>query len=235
MAASSLEPRFVLLGPTHLVTLAVILVVAVGLAYAARLLPTRDQHRLATALAALMVGSRLAGTAVYKVAFGVPLLDQLPLHMCGILVFVSAWMLWRRSYATFEVVYFWTFGGTIQALVTPDLPVGFPHPAFVTFFFTHGLLIVAALYATLTLGFRPRPVSILKALAALNLYALLVTPVNLALGTNYLYLMRKPSGPSLLDHLGPWPWYLLALEGIGLVVFALCYLPYALADRRRRR
>lgn len=224
-------PPFVLFGPTHVAALTLAVAVPVGLALAARRLSELARLRLATALAVLLVGSRVAGTVVRKVAFGVPLTQQLPFHLCAILVFVSAWMLWRRSYPVFEVVYFWTFGGVVQALLTPNVPAGFPHPAFVIHFVTHGLLLLAALYATLVLGFRPRPVSILKAFAALNLYALLVLPLNLLLDTNFLFLLRKPAAPSLLDHLGPWPWYLLTLEGIALAVFALCYLPYAVADR----
>ncbi len=36
-----------------------------------------------------------------------------------------------------------------------------------------------------------------------------------------MFLARKPSTPSLLDLLAPWPWYLLQLE---LVALALCFL-----------
>jgi uncharacterized membrane protein YwaF len=54
--------------------------------------------------------------------------------------------------------------------------------------------------------------------------------VNVAFGTNYMYLLRKPSAPTLLDHLGPWPWYLAGAELVGLLLFLLLYLPF----RRRR-
>ena len=42
-----------------------------------------------------------------------------------------------------------------------------------------------------------------------------------------------PAFPSLLDMLGPWPWYILVLEAIGAVAFVLVYLPYALRDSLR--
>jgi uncharacterized membrane protein YwaF len=46
---------------------------------------------------------------------------------------------------------------------------------------------------------------------------------------------QKPATPSLLDMLGPWPWYLLAGELIAVLLVLLLYLPFALADRRARR
>ena len=77
---------------------------------------------------------------------------------------------------------------------------------------------------------RPEPRSILRAWIALNLLAGVAALVNWALGTNYLYLGGKPAGASLLDWLGPWPWYLLSVEALALFSFALWYLPFA---RRR--
>jgi uncharacterized membrane protein YwaF len=61
---------------------------------------------------------------------------------------------------------------------------------------------------------------------------LFVTIINYMLGSNYMYTLRKPATSSLLDYMGPWPWYLLVAEFVALFLFLLLYLPFALADRR---
>jgi len=43
--------------------------------------------------------------------------------------------------------------------------------------------------------------------------------------------VHKPPTASLLDLLPPWPWYILWMEAIGLVVMCLIlYLPFAVKD-----
>jgi len=59
--------------------------------------------------------------------------------------------------------------------------------------------------------------------------------VNQIIGSNYLFVARKPPGPTLLDVLPDWPWYILAIEAIGLFVFLILYAPFALRDWRARR
>lgn len=140
-------------------------------------------------------------------------------------------MLWRASYRLYEVVYFWGIGGATAALLTPDLPVGFPHPVFLQFFIGHGSALTTVLFATIVMGFRPRAASVGIALAATAIYAVLIYPVNLMLDSNYLYLVQKPERPSPLDYLGPWPWYLLGLAAITIVACGLCYLPFAFKRR----
>ncbi len=46
-----------------------------------------------------------------------------------------------------------------------------------------------------------------------------------------MFLRQKPTGATLLDALGPWPWYIASGAAVGLFAFFLWYLPFALTDR----
>ena len=49
--------------------------------------------------------------------------------------------------------------------------------------------------------------------------------VNGMLDTNYGYFNGKPDG-TVLDYLGPWPWYVLAEVAIVAGIWALITLPW---------
>ena len=49
--------------------------------------------------------------------------------------------------------------------------------------------------------------------------------VNKVLGTNFGFASRPPDNPSLIDHLGPWPWYLFSMQAIAVCIFLLLALP----------
>ncbi len=157
---------------------------------------------------------------------------SLPLHLCGISAVLSVIMLYRKSYSIYELAYFWGFGGALQALLTPDLgPFAFPHLYFYQFFISHGLIIIACVFMTTVEGFRPSHRSIWKTFAATNIYAALIALLNIVAGGNYLYLCHKPASPTLLDLLGPWPWYILSLELVLVLMCYAYYLPFALYRR----
>ena len=69
----------------------------------------------------------------------------------------------------------------------------------------------------------------------LNFLLVTVGTVNFLTGGNYMFLARKPETASLLDVLGPYPWYLLSLEAVALLLFLVLYLPFAISDRVRRK
>lgn len=154
---------------------------------------------------------------------------MLPLHLCSVLVYLSAFMLITHNYTAYEFCYFLGVGGALQALLTPDAGrYGFPHMRFFTTMISHDLLFSAPLYLTLVEGFRPTWNSVLVVSAGTALYALFVGLANRALGSNYMYLARPPDTPSLIDMLGPWPWYIGWLVVIALGTMLLLYLPFAL-------
>jgi uncharacterized membrane protein YwaF len=45
-----------------------------------------------------------------------------------------------------------------------------------------------------------------------------------------MYVSRKPEFATAIDYMGPWPWYILGLELLGLLSFVLIYLPFAVRD-----
>ncbi len=154
--------------------------------------------------------------------------DVLPFQLCDVLFFVGAYAYWRNSRVAFEMLFFWTFAGTSHALITPAVDVAFPHLEYFRYFTSHGLLILSACYAAIAMRKLPQSGSWVRAWVALHLWVLIVLPVDWLLDANFMFLLRKPSVPTLVDYLGPWPWYLVGLEGITVAAFLLLWLPFFL-------
>jgi len=157
----------------------------------------------------------------------------LPLHACSVLIWLAGFMLIKKNFCVYEFAYFLGIGGALQALLTPDIGIyGFPHFRFIQTCISHGLLLTSAIYMTVVEGFRPTWQSLKRVIIFLNIYMLAVFGVNQLVGSNYLFVARKPPGPTLLDALPEWPVYIFYIEAIGLVMFLLLYLPFAVNDWR---
>jgi hypothetical integral membrane protein (TIGR02206 family) len=149
----------------------------------------------------------------------------IPLHLCYFLNLLLPIILWKKWFHWLDWIYPIVMAGCLQALFTPDLNQSFPHYYSVRYWLVHTALIQNLLFAIFVYDFRPTVKGIFKCVVALNLYALAVTPVNLLLDTNFLYL-RSPAPGSVMEWLGPWPQYLIALEGLMIVFFTVVYLPF---------
>ncbi|RED89326.1 TIGR02206 family membrane protein [Cohnella phaseoli] len=172
------------------------------------------------ALVAILIGCELALQAWYGVTqnWG---LHSLPLQLCSVMMWLSAIVLLTRSRKLYEVTFFIGILGALQALLTPNLDAGYPEFRFFHFFIAHGAIIGASVFLTSIEGYRPTIASVFRALGWLHVIAIPAAIANALTGENFMFLARKPSTPSLLDLLAPWPWYLLQLE---LVALALCFL-----------
>lgn len=158
---------------------------------------------------------------------------MLPLWLCSLTSWSMPLLLLKRSYAYYEWVYFMGIIGAAMALLTPDLTIyGFPHYRFIEFLTLHGAIIVAVVYMTVVEGFRPTWNSLPRVFLITNLYWLFCAWVNSQIGSNYLYTRGKLPTPSVLDVLGPYPWYLVSMEILGIILCVLLYLPFVIMDRR---
>lgn len=150
----------------------------------------------------------------------------LPLELCDAALVLCVFTLLRPSRALAEVVYFWAGSGTLLAMLTPELPWAFPRWEFVVFFGLHGLVVVAAVVLVFGLRLAPRPGAAGRMLGITAGWAAFVGAVNLALGTNFMYLRHKPSVATPLDWMGPWPVYIAASAVLAFVLFQLLALPF---------
>jgi len=221
------EP-FVQGGTAHLVAL---LFIAALVFLGWRLPLTPPQRRcVRTSLALLLLGNELFWH-FWHAHYGLWTVQTLlPLNICNLMVFLSVFTLLTRSQVGYEFIYLLGIPAASQVLITPALgPWGFPHVLFFQIFISHGGIILAALY--LTLGEHMRPVgwrSVGRVASWATVYAVGIFGLNQLIGSNYLFLAYKPPAATLLDYLGPWPWYFLSMEVIGLVLCIILYLPFVL-------
>jgi hypothetical integral membrane protein (TIGR02206 family) len=225
-------PAFTLFGPAHWTGLGVLVLLNVWLLLRGRRIPERWRGRLRYTLAAVLLVNEMAWHAWNWATGQWTLQTMLPLHLCSVFVFVSAAALITKSYRLYEFVYFLGIIGAVQPLFTPDLGVyGYPHFRFFQTFISHGSIVTAAIYLTAVEGYRPTLQSLLRVLVWGNVYMVVVGGVNALLGSNYLYIAHKPDTPSLIDLMPPWPWYILFIELLGVVLVTLLYLPFARSNQ----
>jgi hypothetical integral membrane protein (TIGR02206 family) len=152
---------------------------------------------------------------------GVALPDRLPLNLCNVTTWVAVLALLTLSPLASEFTYFSGLAGAGMALLTPDMGVPW-HPRF---FVNHGGLIVTAVVlvaggiAPIRRGWPWRAYGLLLA------YAAAIGIFNWRFGTNYSYLAHKPTSPTAMDFLGPWPVYIAGLAALGAGLFWLLWLP----------
>lgn len=161
---------------------------------------------------------------------------MLPLHVCSTLVWVGGINLLRPTRVGDDLTWYWGMGGVPQALLTPDLAeFGEGHFRFHQFFTSHGFLITCALWPVLVEGRRPTAAGGARAFAMMAAQATVAHLVNRRLGSNYMFVSRKPDTPTALDRMPPWPGYIPVVAALATVAFSSVYAPFAIADAVRAR
>ena len=227
---------FELFGIAHLVALGVVLGINLLIVANRKRFTPQMQRYFRVMLAVILLVDEAAWHAWNYFTWQWTIQTMLPLHLFSVLVFASDHMLLTRSYKVYEFAYFLGIAGALQALLTPDAGIfAYPHFRFFQVIISHGSIVTAAIYMTFVEGYRPYISSLKRVFIWTNIYMLAVFILNQILGSNYLFIAHKPETASLIDVLGPWPWYILVLEVIGIVMCLLLYLPYAIADMKRKQ
>ncbi len=208
-----------LFSPAHLAAIAATALGALLLAILPRRLEPRHAVTIARCLAILILVGFVAEQATYLARGTWSARVNLPLNLSDAATFAAVAALWQaRAGLLTELVWFWGLTATLQALLTPDLGYTFPDLLYLTFFVTHGGVILAACLLVLGLRRLPQKWALWRVFGVTAAFAVLAAIGCLATGGNYMFLRAKPSNGSILDSMGPWPLYLLAAAAFGLAM-----------------
>jgi len=219
-------------GLAHLVVIALTISLPfIFAAFARKSRWPRSERLIAKLLAGLLLFNYVGYEIYLGVTVGLSWQKALPFQLCDwAMVAVLVALLTGRE-RWLEVAYFWGIGGTLQAILTPDLKYAFPDIRFLTFFIAHSGIVVAIAFMMIMKKFRPHWISIVRTFAWSELYFALAITVDLITGENYGYLLRKPAAASLLDVLSDHRVvYILQMHLVALVFYFVLYLPFALYD-----
>lgn len=221
--------------PDHLAAVGVSAALCVVLCVAVRRRPGPWTVGPARILAAVLVLNVASWQAVTIAQHHWTASDGLQLDLCPVTALIGAAALWTRRRLLAELTYFWGLAGSLQGLITPDRRWHFPEYFWFQFYVTHAGEVVVALL--LVIGYRliPRPHAVPRMFLFSLGFACIAAVADLATGGNYMFL-RDNGGPgTLLDLMGPWPWYIGSAAVLALVLFAILDAPFRPGRNRRVR
>jgi hypothetical integral membrane protein (TIGR02206 family) len=230
-------PPFHPYGVAHL--LVIFLTIAVPFALAALVRWTKSsliERIIVGALSLALVVNYFIYLSLVR-QFGAVSWEQLlPLQLCDWAMAVIIIAMWTRRPRWFEVAYFWGIGGTVQAVLTPNLAFGFPDFRFFSFFVSHCGIIIGIIFLMLVHQLRLRALSIVRVFAWTELYFIITLAADKFTGFNYGFLLHKPEAKTLLNILSDYrPLYLFQMHLLALAFFVVLYLPFAIYDFTRRK
>ena len=117
--------EFQFLGVPHIIALVLTIVLPIALSV---LVKATNSSVITKAVCYLLAATLIVnevGHWVYRAATVQSVNDfvqsYLPLHMCGVTVFIVIFTLLRRNQSLYEIAYFWGIVATLNAVLTPQL------------------------------------------------------------------------------------------------------------------
>ncbi|MCB9846501.1 MAG: TIGR02206 family membrane protein [Phycisphaeraceae bacterium] len=147
---------------------------------------------------------------------------SLPLHFCDLAGLVAPAALLLRWRFLRTLLFFWGLALSSQAFIQPTLEQGPASMRFWLFWVGHLQIVGLALYDVIVLEYRPRWRDFFHIAIANTTYIGLAMALDVAITANYGYVGRSlPDQPTVLDHVGPWPWRVLWLYLAGHAIMAM--------------
>ncbi len=215
--------------PEHYLSVILFLIIGIFFIYAGRTwLKSEKKHIFIYGLMLFIFLFQVAKVPIYMYVGIFNHTTDLPLHLCNISPIFMFLAYYFKNRLAWSVFFLWIMAGTFQSLLTPTLTESFPHYEWWRYWIIHVWLVTGAFYGIFVLGYRMKFKDIFYGLFWINILAFSVYFIDVIIGANYMYMVAKPDGKTMYDLLGDWPYYILQLEFVALLLFSLIYLPFYL-------
>lgn len=215
-AQSGFEP----FGVTHAVVAAAYLFATLGLLFAGRRAIAAGCLRTVT----LVWLAFVACVQVFNIVFWLAPSNlewdsSLPLHICDLAGIAAVVALASERRLARIIVFYWGLGLSTQGFVTPVITEGPGTARFHIFFLSHFTVVATPIFDVACRGLRPSWRDFRTITLVTVAYTAVMLPFDVLTGWNYGYLnATRPTNPTLIDRLGPWPlrllWMFLLVEAV---------------------
>ncbi|MFI4916238.1 MAG: TIGR02206 family membrane protein [Phycisphaerales bacterium JB060] len=234
-----MSPAFASFTPTHYAVAGAGLACIAAFVSIGRACTTAGERRVARAWAVLWLVQQAIMTVYWLLPASFDVGKSFPLHLCDVAGWLGPFALLlahtRKTRWLRTVLYFWGIGLSSQAFFTPTLEQGPGDPRFWLFWISHTQIVGAGVYDVIVRGYRPDARDFKTALIVSACWMVPIVLLNWATGLNYGYLGQELEGQTILNALPPWPWRILAMAGIVLVLFTLMWVLWPITERLTRR
>ena len=205
----------------HIISILVIILVFIAFLRFNKVLGINDKSRsFLFVLAFIMISLDLSEDLVRVFTGFYSIRKDLPLQLCSIGVYLAAFTLVSRKKIFFDLIFYWGFVGATNAILTPD---GNLFELRIFFFYSqayHAALIFAVLWLMIKYDMRMRYGSILKVVVSTNIIVGLLSILNYALDSNYMFLRQIPNSVSPFL-MGEWPVYIIMVQVFSIILVVL--------------
>ena len=202
----------------HIISIIVIILVFIAFLRFNKVLGINDNSRtFLFVMAFIMISLDLSEDLVRVFTGFYSIRKDLPLQLCSIGVYLAAFTLVSRKKIFFDLIFYWGFVGATNAILTPD---GNLFELRIFFFYSqayHAALIFAVLWLMIKYDMRMRYGSILKVVISTNIIVGLLSILNYALDSNYMFLRQIPNSVSPFL-MGEWPVYILMVQVFSIIL-----------------
>jgi hypothetical integral membrane protein (TIGR02206 family) len=162
--------------------------------------------------------------------------EMLPLHLCGIQIFLMPLMLKTKLPLLKNFVYLTAFPGALAALLFNET-VFYKYPIFhfqsIQTFVIHTLIMIVPIFMMVFDGFRPQLKYILPSTGLIALIAIFDGFVNVITGGNYLFIASAPADTPIawVADVTGWPGYIPVMIFIVAIIWLILVLPFTIAEK----